>query len=155
MAYPPRNLWIPLPCGPKYITGYTHSATRRWILNATKLIHAQIENNGYFYLEATESDPCWSINDRDWQQILREFTSTATRDMCFDYLTTENNLPVQRPTRIHTNNAHFQRHVQQRCTGNHSKPHVDIRYFKRDYYLPRYPPQFGNRVLQLLLETEQ
>jgi len=107
MQYPPRHLWFSLPSGPSYISGYSVKEQRRWICNMTRLAYAQLENNGFIYLEAPDDSGCWNINDKNFQYLLKECTAPTIRDMCFDGLENDQPHPVQRTTKIYTNNFHF------------------------------------------------
>ena len=62
------------------------------------------------------------------------------RDLCFDGLSSYG-LPLQRTTRVVSNNLHFHQQFPQRCNGHKEDSHLKQHRLNLNVWLPPYPPQ--------------
>ena len=114
-----------------------------------ELAWLQIELGGTFYIEQPKTCQSWQLEDRNTRYLLDELSSYAIRDQCVDGLThPKTGLPMQKGTRIQTNDTSSINQFTQRCTGHdHGHSPVEGGQVVRDTAL--YPKRFCQRVVHI------
>ena len=89
---------------------------RMW-QSCIRLAWLQVELGGSFYIEQPQRCMTWRLQDKKTRYLLDQLSSYCIRDQCFDGLThPKTGLPMQKGTRIQTNDAPFCHKI---CTEMH------------------------------------
>ena len=101
-----------------------------------------------FYIEQPLRCMSWRLMDPKTRYLLDELSTYCVRDQCFDDLQhPQTRYPMQKPTRIQTNDLSFAQQFAQRCVG-HPFDHVTI-----EGNVTRgtafYPKKFCQRAVQI------
>ena len=138
----PKRLWLSPPCGPYSIMQNANQRNPQQIENlqqkrelafrmwqsCIRLAKLQIELGGMVYIEQPQRCMSWSLQDQRTRQLIDELTTYCIRDQCFDALThPKSGLPMQKGTRIQTNDRAFAQQFAQRCQGHE---HGHTRHWK-------------------------
>ena len=135
----PERLWLSPECGPYSIIQNANQQTpnqKKELENKRKLAYRmwqscirlawlQVELGGKFYIEQPERCMTWRRSDMNTQHLLDELSTKCIRDQCVGLVHPKSGLPMQKGTRIQTNDLSFAREFAQRCTG-HDYAHVPI-----------------------------
>ena len=126
---------------------HREQAFRQW-QTCIRLAWLQVELGGLFYIEQPQSCMSWRLTDAKTRYLLDQLSTYCIRDQCFDGLKhPKNGLPMQKGTRIQTNDIQFARQFAQRCTG-HEYDHARIAgSVTRGTAF--YPKMFCQRAIQL------
>ena len=97
----------------------------------------------------------WRLQDSKTRHLLDPLSSYCIRDQCFDGLVhPKTGLPMQKGTRIQTNDATFATKFAQRCAG-HDYDHAPIEGGKVVSDTAFYPKKFCQRVVQLWKTSDE
>ena len=141
----PKRLWLSPECGPYSVMQNANQRTpeqveslrkkrelafRMW-QSCIRLAWLQVELGGSFYIEQPQRCMSWRLQDSKTRYLLDQLSSYCIRDQCHDGLVhPKSGLPMQKGTRIQTNDATFATQFAQRCTGHdygHAPPLKEAR----------------------------
>ena len=159
----PKRLWLSPECGPFSIMQNANLRNmqqvqdliekrkhgfRMW-QSCIRLAKIQFELGGTFYIEQPQRCMTWRLEDPKTRELVDELSTYCIRDQCFDGLThPKSGLPMQKSTRIQTNDIAFAQRFAQRCQG-HEYGHTPIEGGKITYLTSFYPKRFCQRAVQL------
>ncbi len=136
----PRRLWLSPEHGPVVPEQWHGCMHLAWV---------QADMNGYFYIEQPENCVTWHLKDTLTRYVLDARSSRCIRDLCFDGMKhPRSGKPLQRSTRIQSNDASFVWYFGQGCVG-HDMDHARAGGKQTSYGTSVYPTPFCQRVLQL------
>ena len=159
----PKRLWLSPECGPfsimqnailrnmqqvQYLIEKRKHGFRMW-QSCIRLAKIQLELGGTFYIEQPQRCMSWTLEDPKTRHLIDDLSTYCIRDQCFDGLThPKSGLPMQKSTRIQTNDTAFAQHFAQRCQG-HEHGHTRIEGGNTTYETAFYPKRFCQRAVQL------
>ena len=109
----------------------------------------QTELGGKFYIEQPQRCMSWNLQDPTTRHLIGDLSTDCIRDQCFDGLAhPKSGLPMQKGTRIQTNDTEFARQFAQRCPG-HEHGHARIEGSSVTHDTAFYPQRFCQRAVQL------
>ena len=158
----PNRLWLSPECGHYSIMQNANQrppqqaenlrkerelAFRQW-QSCIRLAWLQVELGGTFYVEQPQRCMSWQLKDQKTRYLLDELSTFCIRDQCFDGLQhPKSGYPMQKGTRIQTNDISFANQFAQRCVG-HDYDHVPIEG-NITYGTAFYPKRFCQRAVQI------
>ena len=149
----PRHLWITLPTGTLKSTKLSSVERGLYVATCSRLAKAQAERGGYYYLEGAHDAEIWK--DPKHVDLFENQSKSTLRDMCFDGLcdtVKRHKLPLQRTSRVATNNSYFAASFSQKCNGKHpcdNSQHLEDIRVSDQYWSPEYPKQYCQRIKTL------
>ena len=91
----------------------------------------------------------WQLKDQKTRYLLDELSTFCIRDQCFDGLQhPKSGYPMQKGTRIQTDDTSFANQFAQRCVG-HDYDHVPNEGGNITYGTAFYPKRFCQRAVQI------
>ena len=106
-----------------------------------RLCIAQQQLGGQFYIEQPWTCGTWKLTDKLTRSI-RESSTYCRRDQCvYGLLRPTNKLPMEKATRIQTNDNYVCTQFAQRCNGHGDSYHTPI-IGKLAHHTAFYPDQF-------------
>ena len=153
----PHKLWVSPECAPFSRMQNLHPSRnldekqalgKRVWKNCMRLCLAQQQLGGQFYIEQPWTCGTWKLTDKLTKSVL-ENSTYCRRDQCVDGLINpENKLPMEKGTRIQSNDSYFCTQFAQRCKGHGEDYHTPIiGRLARDTAF--YPKPFCNRILNI------
>ena len=128
-------------------------AFRMW-QSCLRLAWLQVELGGTFYIEQPQKCMSWRLQD-PMTRLVMEVSLRCIRGQCFDGLThPKSGLPMQKSTRIQTNDVSFVRHFAHRCVG-HDYDHAPIEGGRVTRDTAFYPKKFCQRVVHIWKQSDE
>ena len=115
-----------------------------------------MELGGQFYLAQPKTSETWQLADTSTQQLIKEYSEYCVRDQCFDgQVHSRTGGPMQKSTRIQSNDLEFVKEFGQSCIGHNGIPRTGDMYGTTNNNTSFYPKGFCRRVISLWKQRDR